>query len=285
MAVVEQHEDFFTKWQEGHFTRKILVEGDSWVSHPQMENLAHQFDNNAQVDNLVLNLGSPGDNAGSQYGSSDAVFLSNGEQMKLLKKLLKDERFGEKFDLIFISAAGNDVIGPEIREIPLVNNKKDWPGAYGRDLINLNFYAKLEKVIKGYGRFMKMLSTTINATTPVLTHTYAYLLPRKVGTHFFGIRFSRGWIAQHLEHQGIRDTDEQMDVVYAIFDRYHQHITTLQSKHPTLLVSDTRRTLLKSGLPNTAWFHDEIHPTGAGFKRVFNKIRKDAIQAGMWNLA
>ena len=47
---------------------------------------------------------------------------------------------------------------------------------------------------------------------------------------------------------------------------------------------DTRTTLLKNGQPNTDWFHDEIHPTSKGFKKVFNKIRREARNAGMWTL-
>ena len=142
--------------------------------------------------------------------------------MKKLKKMLKSTQHGEKFDLIFISAAGNDIIGPEIREIPLINNKRDFPGAYGRYLINLNFFNKLNKVIKGYQRFLTMLGTTVNHSTPVITHTYAYLEPRKVGTHFFGIDFNRGWIAQHLKHQGVKDRDEQAaaPVLYRAFSIY-----------------------------------------------------------------
>ncbi len=145
--------------------------------------------------------------------------------------------------------------------------------------------AKLDKVINGYRRFMKMMATTINADTPVITHTYAYLEPRKVGTRFFGIEFNRGWIARHLEHQSIKNLDEQLEIVYTIFDRYHQHISALQQEFPKLLAVDTRRTLLKSGVPNTEWFHDEIHPTSAGFKRVYKKIRKDAMAAEMWPLS
>lgn len=285
MTIIYTPEDYYPTWQNGHFTKKILVEGDSWVSHPQVENLAHQFDNADEHNNLILNLGVPGDNAGSRYGSSDAVFTAGGAQMKLLKKMLRNQQHGEKFDLIFISAAGNDVIGPEIREIPLVNNKKDFPGTYGRDLINLNFYAKLHNVIYGYRRFLNMLASTVNANTPVITHTYAYLKPRKVGTHFFGIKFNKGWIAQHLEHQGIKEQDEQIEITNTIFDRYHQHISALQQDFPQLLVVDTRRTLIKNGAPNTDWFHDEIHPTSAGFKKVYNKIRKDALAAGVWPLS
>ena len=284
MTTVYNPDDFFPAWQDGIYDKKILIEGDSWVSHPQMENLARQFERATALDGLILNLGVPGDNAGSVYGNSDAVFRANGRQMKKLKKILRDTQFGEKFDLIFISAAGNDVIGPEIREIPLINNKRDFPGTYGRDLLNLRFFGKMDKVIRGYRRFLKMLGTTINSSTPVITHAYAYLEPRKVGTHFFGITFNRGWIAQHLEHQGVRDRDEQFEIVKEIFDRFYQHISALQANFPQFLVVDTRRTLLRNGVPNSDWFHDEIHPTSAGFRKVFNKIRREAGNAGMWPL-
>lgn len=284
MTTVYNPDDFFPAWQDGIYDKKILIEGDSWVSHPQMENLARQFERATALDGLILNLGVPGDNAGSVYGNSDAVFRANGRQMKKLKKILRDTQFGEKFDLIFISAAGNDVIGPEIREIPLINNKRDFPGTYGRDLLNLSFFGKMDKVIRGYRRFLKMLGTTINSSTPVITHAYAYLEPRKVGTHFFGITFNRGWIAQHLEHQGVRDRDEQFEIVKEIFDRFYQHISALQANFPQFLVVDTRRTLLRNGVPNSDWFHDEIHPTSAGFRKVFNKIRREAGNAGMWPL-
>lgn len=284
MTTITNPKDFFPGWFDGNFTKKILIEGDSWVSHPQMRNLARQFEKVVGSDGLILNLAVPGDNAGSVYGNSDAVFRANGPQMKKLKILLKDTQHGEKFDLIFISAAGNDVIGPEIREIPLINNKRDFPGAHGRDLINLNFFMKMNNVIEGYKRFLTMLGKTVNKKTPVITHTYAYLEPRKVGTRFFGIKFNRGWIAQHLEHQGVKDRDEQFEIVQEIFDRYQQHISALQTDFSQLLVVDTRRTLLKQGAPNTEWFHDEIHPTSAGFKKVFNKIRSEAKKAGKWNL-
>lgn len=284
MTTVYRADDYYQEWQDGIYNKKILIEGDSWISHYQVDNLAVQFDKATVHDGLILNLGVPGDNAGSNYDNSDAVFLAGGRQMKILKKMLKSTQHGEKFDLIFISAAGNDVIGPEIREIPLINNKRDFPGTYGRDLLNLNFFGKMGKVISGYRRFLTMLGTTVNSNTPVITHTYAYLEPRKVGTHFLGIKFNKGWIAQHLEHQGVKDRDEQFEIVKEIFDRFYQHISVLQADFSQFLVVDTRRTLLKQGVPNTQWFHDEIHPTSAGFKKVFNKIRKEATDAGKWPL-
>ena len=42
MATVTDPDDFFPTWHDGIFNKKILIEGDSWVSHPQMHNLARQ---------------------------------------------------------------------------------------------------------------------------------------------------------------------------------------------------------------------------------------------------
>ncbi len=283
MTVVFNEDDFSDRSRQGHFTRKILVEGDSWVSHLQMDNLAVQLSKADEDDYLVLNLGDPGDNAGTVYGSSDAIFRANGPQMKKLKKLLRSTQFGEKFDLIFISAAGNDVLGPEVAQVPLVNNKRSFPGTYGRDLINLNFYARLDAIERGYKRFLRMLSRGDNRNTPVATHVYSYLQPRKVGTHFFGQQFHRGWLARHLEHQAVRDPDEQRDIIYHMLDRLHQMMAQVQQAFPQqLFVADTRRVLLRHGLPNTDWFHDEIHPSSGGFRRVFREIRRQATQANMW---
>lgn len=85
MTIVYRPDDFFTAWNEGFYQKRILIEGDSWVSHPQMDNLADQFNKNSQHNNLILNLAKPGDNAGSRYGNSDAVFRKDGPQMKWLK--------------------------------------------------------------------------------------------------------------------------------------------------------------------------------------------------------
>ena len=273
--------DFVTEWQNGHYSKKILIEGDSWVSHPfpGVSNLSSQIEQFDSDDHLVLNIASPGDEANS-------IFKAHGRQMQRLKRLLKSEQWGEDFDLIFLSAAGNDIVGPEIIEKGYVRNKRDFPGLFGKELLTTNFYSMLTDVVKGYTRFLNLRNDTdLNKDTPVVTHVYSYLQPREVGTHIGPIEFNKGWIKVHLKHQGIKDEDEQYEIVQEMLDGFYRRLKKLEASHTNFLVVDTRKVLLKQGTPDlNSWF-DEIHPNTRGFKKIAKHIRKEAISAGLWSLA
>jgi hypothetical protein len=271
---------FVDEWQAGHYSKKILIEGDSWVSHPfpGVTNLSaqiHEFNSN---EYLILNIAEPGDEA-------SAIFRANGRQMRRLKRLLNTTQWGEDFDLIFLSAAGNDIVGPEIIEKAYVRNKRDFPALIGRELLTPGFYAMLSKVAKGYERFLALRDNTIlNENTPVITHVYSYLLPREVGTHIGPITFNKGWIKTHLKHQGIKDDEEQYDIVIEMLDAYYRRLKMIETQYDRFLVVDTRKLLLKHNKPNLDYWYDEIHPNSRGFKKIAKHIRKEAQKAGMWLL-
>ena len=273
--------EFVDEWQTGHYSKKILVEGDSWVSHPfpGVSNLSSQIEQFDSNDHLVLNIASPGDEANS-------IFKANGDQMKRLKRLLKTEQWGEDFDLIFLSAAGNDIVGPEIVEKGYVRNKRDFTGLFGKELLTTHFYSMLTDVVKGYSRFLKLRNDTVlNKDTPVITHVYSYLQPREVGTHIGPFEFNKGWIKVHLKHQGIKDEDEQYEIVQEMLDAFYRRLKKLEDTHANFLVADTRKVLLKQGIPDVNLWFDEIHPNTRGFKKIAKHIRKEAIAAGLWSLA
>lgn len=281
MGQVNDIYDFVDEWQTGHYSKKILIEGDSWVSHPfpGVSNLSSQIEQFDSDDHLVLNIASPGDEANS-------IFKAHGKQMKRLKRLLKSEQWGEDFDLIFLSAAGNDIVGPEIIEKGYVRNKRDFPGLFGKELLTTHFYSMLSDVAKGYTRFLKLRNdTNLNKDTPVVTHVYSYLQPREIGTHIGPIMFDKGWIKVHLKHQGIKDEDEQYEIVQEMLDAFYRRLKKLETTHPNFLVADTRKVLLKQGMPDVNLWFDEIHPNTRGFKKIAKHIRKEAIAAGLWSLA
>lgn len=58
MTVVHDIFDFDTALNEGSYTRKILIEGDSWVSHPLpgARHLGLQFDDFSHANYLILTL-------------------------------------------------------------------------------------------------------------------------------------------------------------------------------------------------------------------------------------
>ena len=280
MGQVNDIYEFIDEWQAGHYSKKILIEGDSWVSHPfpGVANLSSQIEQFNSNEYLLLNISEPGDEASS-------IFKARGKQMRRLKRLLIMEQWGEDFDLIFLSAAGNDIVGPEIVEYGYVLNKRDFPELIGKELLTTSFYTMLSDVVKGYARFLDMRNNAIlNKGTQVITHVYSYLQPREIGTHIGPAIFNKGWIKIYLKHQGIKDEDEQYDIVQEMLDAFYRRLKKLESSYPKFLVVDTRKVLLKKGIPDLTYWFDEIHPNTRGFKKLAKHIRKEAMNVGLWLL-
>ena len=279
MAIVYDMDDFVEELDSGFYKKTILVEGDSWTAYPfpDASNLTQCLDEMTKDDWLILNLAQSGDTAKS-------IFRKHGSQMKTLTQLLSTTQWGDEFDLIFLSAAGNDLIGQKIVSRGFVENKKDSPFLYGKELLTDNFYEQISKVVDGYNRFLKMRDkSTTNNTTPVITHCYSYLTPRKKGVKIFGHTLGRpGWIRRHLEHQNVRNEDEQYEILCEMFDAFYSRMKRIEGNFDNFIISDTRKALLKDGVPNLELFHDEIHPKKVGYKKVINKIKKDSLARGLW---
>ncbi len=251
---------------------KILIEGDSWVSHPFLSNLAIQIDALGNDDFAILNLAVPGDTA-------KRMFSKNSKQIKKLDQLIYNKRFGYKFDLLFVSAAGNDIVGEEIQGFV---DKYKTDGRTGADLINGNFDGMIKELVKNYENLIKLRDKSkINKKTPIVCHCYSYLKPRKVGTKLFGAMFGKGWVKQHLDKLDIPQSDQQI-IITTMLDRFYNAIYGLENKYDNFLVVDSRKAILKNGKPNVSMFHDEIHPKGKGFKKVAKLIRRESKKHGMW---
>ncbi len=281
MTIVYDVHKFVEEARTGSYSKKVLVEGDSWASNPfpnstSLAMQVHEFDS---FGYLLLNLAMPGDEAG-------AIFKSNGNQMKALKRLMSMPQWGDTFDLILLSASGNDVFGSEIVSKGYVKNKRDFPYLHGRELLTDSFYGVVSGVADGYQRFLRMRDTSgLNSATPVVTHVYSYFEPREVGTHLGPVVFNKkGWVKRHLKNQGITDRDEQYEIICEMLDALYRRLVRLESEFENFLVADTRQVLLKSGNPDTSLWADEIHPNKKGFKKLANQIRKAAQSRGLWKL-
>lgn len=250
----------------------ILVEGDSWVSHPFLNNLADQINLLGKDDFAVLNMAAPGDTAGN-------MFSKDSRQLKDLDRLIYNKRFGYKFAMIFISAAGNDIVGPEIKGYV---DDHGTGGRSGADLINSSFDRTLKRVAKNYEYLLRVRDKSrINKDTPVICQCYSYMKPRKVGTKVFGAMFGKGWVKRYLDKKSIPKEDQQI-IISTMLDRFHDSIKGLENKYSNFLVVDTRQVLSRNGKPTVSLWHDEIHPTGAGFRKVAKVIRESAKSRSMW---
>ena len=277
MAITNSESEYFDLVSSGSSfgatpKYKILIEGDSWVSHPFLGNLAIQIDDLGNDNFAILNLAVPGDTV-------KRIFSKNSKQIKRLGQLIHDKRFGYQFDMLFVSAAGNDIVGEEIVEFV---DKYQTDGRTGADLINSKYSATLNEIVRNYENLIKLRnSSKINNKTPIICHCYSYLKPRKVGTKLFGAMFGKGWVKQHLDKLDIPQADQQL-IINAMLDKFYSAIKELENKYENFLVIDTRKALLKNNKPNVSIFHDEIHPKGKGFKKVAKLIRSESKKNGMW---
>lgn len=281
MAEVQTIDEFYQMWQSGPFTKKILVEGDSWVSHPfpGVTNLATQID---EFDSsyLMLNVGSTGDTA-------QEVFEKHGRQMRLMETILAGDSESDRFDMIFLSAAGNDIVGKDIVEFGYLHSKVAYPSLYGKKRLTKAFYHRVHRVVDGYRRFLMLRdSSGVNANTPVISHAYSYLIPRKVGTHIGKIKFNDGWLQKYMEQEdmGITDKEEQRVIIAAMLDVFHDHLKPLEQAFDNFLVADTRKVLSVDGMPNLDWWFDEIHPNKDGFQKVAEAIKAQSEEQGLWHI-
>ena len=277
MAITTYESDYFDLVNSGSSygatpKYKILIEGDSWVSHPFLSNLAIQIDDLGNDDFAILNLAIPGDTA-------KRMFERKSKQLKRMGQLIHDERFGYEFDLLLISAAGNDIVGSEIVDFV---DKHNTNGRSGSQLINENFSAMMKEVTKNYENLIKLRNKTkINKKTPIVCHCYSYLKPRKVGTKLFGAMFGKGWVKQYLDKLDIPQADQQ-EIIISMLDRFYESMKSLQKKYDNFIVVDTRKALWKNNKPDVSMFHDEIHPKARGFKKVAKLIRNQSKKRGMW---
>ncbi|MEJ2141861.1 MAG: SGNH/GDSL hydrolase family protein [Gammaproteobacteria bacterium] len=264
--------EFYDIVIENPTNKNILIEGDSWVSHPQVKHLADQF--YRLNDNLnILNLASPGDMA-------IAILDKHTREYETLAALLDSPQFAYKFDMIFLSAAGNDIIGPEVRYF--VDDKITGDGRYGEQYLNTFFDRVVTYLKQDYERFITLRNNSrFNSSTPIITHCYSRLKTRQNGTEAFGIKFNKGWLDVYLTDKGFSNQDEKNHIASGMLTRFRDSLMQIQDDN--FLVVDTLNVLLDSdNQPDEAYFHDEIHPNDEGFERVAKTIMQVAKQAGFW---
>ena len=272
MTYTTNIDDFYDIVENNPHNKNVLIEGDSWVSHPQVRHLGDQF---YRLNNHlnILNLASPGDLA-------IAVLDEHTHEYQTLTSLLDGGRFGYKFDLIFLSAAGNDIIGPETRYF--VDDKNPGDGRYGAQYLNAFFDTVVAYIKQDYERFIRLRnSTQFNHETPIITHSYCRLKTRQKGTEAFGVKFNKGWMDIYLTQKGFHDQQEKNHIAEGMLSRFRDALQQIQADN--FLMIDTLDVLVDAhNQPDESLFHDEIHPNNKGFERVAKKIMLEASNAGFW---
>ena len=237
---------------------KLLFEGDSWFSIPDLMHIPAQLDH--MLDASVLCVAAPGDTL---------VKMAEGAQLSTLKWLIHDVIDGQRWDAILLSAGGNDIIGEGMQYF-LKNT--DPSSDQVEDYINQEVLSDCVALMDARLNAIVALrdASIANPSTPILIHTYSYLTPRNVAHKVLAWGVSGPWIYPYMANKGIVDCALQKAIVVYLLDRFHALLSDIEQRpNANVHVIDTRLALprlacAERGRQSKYWY-DEIHPTSKGF--------------------
>lgn len=229
----------------------IVSEGDSWFQYPVK--LTDTIDWLVSENGYAIySLGAAGDELQQMYKSK--------EYLEVIKS--------EEADIFLLSGGGNDFLGPlpnnpnELRMNALLLKQEadtnaetlQERGIRAQDLINQQtFKDSLHKVVEVYHNIVWEVLEEFEWIT-VIGHGYDFLFPGKNAT----------WLSGPLKENHIPKAYWRPIMKYMITAFNLELKKLVVETNERYIHIDCRNVV---GAHNLSWF-DEIHPTGAGFKRV-----------------
>jgi hypothetical protein len=242
------------------FTKRILCEGDSWFSIGALPsgNLLEPL--RFAQPTLLVNLAMPGDTIKHM-----SIICSN----PVLKQLVAERNFETKWDAIFISGGGNDLIDAADQIIckPSVS-----AGKHMLDYVNGIELANFKLAVQqGYRRIAKLRDAGINSTTPIVTHVYDYPTPRNAKSKFLGLKVLGPWLYLAFNNDEVPE-ESWISVTDYIFEALGAALIELSYEIDNFyVISATREVLTRARLGTTEadgdWLN-EIHPTSTGYAKL-----------------
>jgi len=248
--------------------KRILAEGDSWMSLflPDEGNLLSHL--RTEEDCVILDLSYPGDTLAE---------MASGEQFELFRRLTGDPLHGYEFELILLLGGGNDLIGHGLESV--VVEQRGAPTSVRGCLDENRLRAVLAGIEGDLEKFIAALDAgALNRATPVLTCTYDYVTPRDAGASLLGATLKGPWIYPVMRRKGIHDPKLQKAITDRLLERYRQRLAGLATRHEgRFFVVDTLGTLAPA-IPDeaeSADWADEIHPTANGWRKLARKLEPE----------
>lgn len=243
------------------FGKRILCEGDSWMSIGAIPSSNLLSPLKFAQSTLILNLARPGD---TMKNMSD--IHSNPD----LAKLICDANFSYQWDAIFMSGGGNDLIDALMN---ILCAPSEGAGQSFLDYIDRMALADLRKRLHAYFRAVSQLrdQSTKNKNTPLVVHVYDYPTPRNAKAKFLGGNFAGPWLLPALKGYDIPETF-WISITDYIFEELGRILIDLESILPNFhVISGTRNVLTRAKLGTTGadgdWLN-EIHPTATGYAKL-----------------
>ena len=249
----------------------ILSEGDSWFSTPLSMNLIDQlvFPLPEDVNNQKVIFAKGGLFYRAEKSGETALNMFTSKRSKKLAKWIGSQHF--KFDLVLLSAGGNDLVSTFLKE--LFKNQPKLSVKQGIKLVIDS--GQFEKVYQAYVVFIDHVRV-LNKNIPIIAHTYDY--PHRMGkeaeltlTNIGLIAIFKkkvgDWISKNIQHS-IVDINDQQEFAKQMIDKFEELVLKkLDVKYENFSYIDLRGTL-----NNKKYWFDEMHPTGEGFYQLSKKL-------------
>jgi len=211
----------------------VVAEGDSWVAHPLVSDIADHLLDDDRFPLAVLGVGAADDRLGAMEAARDHERAVAEHQARAL----------------IVSGGGNDLL------VSFVDFLRLWhPGQGPLRLIDAPRVDDTMRRLMGSMRSLLTRARERMPEGPILVHGYDYLRVRARGQGSF--------LGPLFDQAAIDADDERQAVLRAIVDRYNDHLRWVAEAVPGVVYLD-----LRTQVPDGEWY-DEIHPSDEGFSRL-----------------
>lgn len=246
------------------YSKRILCEGDSWFSIGGLPGSNLLFHMHFNQSTLLINLARPGDTIKN---------ISKISENPKLSELIYEKKFLTKWDAIFLSGGGNDLIDMSNQ---IICTPSEGAGKHMLDYVDSVELNNLKnRVQRGYSTIARLRVGSKNEKTPIITHVYDYPTPRNAKSKFGAINVGGPWIYAALKTNDVPE-EFWISLTDYIFEYLAVSIIELENKIENFhVVASTRGTLRRARLgtrgPDGDW-ENEIHPTSEGYEKLANII-------------
>lgn len=233
---------------------RAFAEGDSWFDYP-----AHLL-KRGLIPRLEKRLGIPILNL-AQAGDETRFMLGVKQRQIITQKLKAGAPDGQPWELLLFSGGGNDIVAE-----PLALWLNDYrPGLSSNQLLNGPRFASALGLVRAAYEDLIAIRDAHSPGTQLVFHAYDFAIPYGKGICHLG-----PWLKPAFDLHGFpQDLRASTAVVKLMLEQFAAMLSAL-AKTPGVAFVNVQGTLD----PVTASWHNELHPSSAGFDLVAGKFHQ-----------
>jgi len=239
-----------------------LAIGDSWFWYVN-NNMLGTLVNHRQVFPDHSNIQLVGYN-----GARLSDYVGTGKYADTVAHFLRPG-FVEGFSEFYISGAGNDAVDYRLALRDHCPPGTDAAGWIDPEQMTTMLHA-LEQALVRLIAAIRMATQDRAVQPPIFVHGYDHPIPDGRGFQF-GLIHSGPWLAPAMDLRGVpHDLELRRTIAARLIDRLNDDLLEpLARRTPGLVYIDSRRVLPDDAASYRDYWANELHPTNAGFRRIF----------------